>query len=276
VTRLNWLTLVAGVGLAALSLYFSATGLVSLFAGAGVSIVVLAIVFEVAKVATAAWLSVNLRLRVLPVLLSIGVLALSGVSSLGVYAYLGAAYAKGRETAVASSVTTASLLDEIRTLEGQRSALMREIAVVPTNQGRNRSRILAQLTPRLATLDSLILDRRAQQRTAATRAAVAGIGELKYAADLLGVTEDRLARGIMTTLAFLLDPLAVLLLFASGVKRSVTGAVVEHLPDVVELASVGRIDGTEPQTSQGPTRSADAMTRRSLQGGAKLHPLRRR
>ena len=78
-------TFLAGLFLAGISLTFSATGLVHLFARAGAAVIVMAVAFEMAKVATTVCLIDNLRFRLVPILLSVTLVCLVGISSIGIY-----------------------------------------------------------------------------------------------------------------------------------------------------------------------------------------------
>jgi len=60
----------------------------------------MAIAFEMAKVATTVYLINNLRFRLVPILLSVALVCLVGISSIGIYGYLGKAYNEGRAEAV--------------------------------------------------------------------------------------------------------------------------------------------------------------------------------
>jgi hypothetical protein len=242
------LPLVAGLGLAALSLYFSATGLVHLFAGAGAAIVVMACAFELSKIATTVYLAQHFRLRLLSVLLGGALLCLSGVSSLGVYSYLGSAYAAGRRTAATGASTVAVLTEELRQLEADRARLYAQVDAVPATHSTARQRLLRTVQPQIRTLDSAVaVKREVLGKARITQVATEqDIGELRFAAELFGTSQDGLAKLVVTVLAFLLDPLAVMLLLASGVKRQaavVPETEVEPEPDVLPCTRTDFHDG---------------------------------
>jgi hypothetical protein len=220
VRHLRNLPLLSGLFLAGISLYFSATGLVHLFAGAGLSILVMAIAFETAKVAITLHLIQNFRVRLVPLLLTVGLLCLVGISSLGIYGYLGRAYDQGRTTAVTGAGTIEIVASEITAIEADRDRLLRQVESIPAAQGTNRRRMLATVQPEIDRLSATITEKRTELSTLRRSQITAeqDIGELRFAADLFGTTQDGLAKLVITVLAFLLDPLAVLLLLASGVK----------------------------------------------------------
>lgn len=216
---INW-TFMAGLLLAAISLIFSGTGLVHLFAGAGIAIMVMAVAFEAAKVTITIWLLRNFRWRFLPLALVVCLLALTSVSTVGIYGYLGKAYNTGRKDAVVATGNTENLQSQITSLEADKDRLYKQIEAIPANQGTNRRRILATVQPRIDKIDARLVPLRdsLSKLSATSTAKEQDIGELRYAADLFGMSQEELARLVITILAFLLDPLAVLLIQASGVK----------------------------------------------------------
>jgi hypothetical protein len=216
----NYLSLAAGVFLAAISLYFSSTGLVHLFSGAGSAIIVMAIAFELAKLSGVTWIIRNGRRSVLTAAMGLALTCLVGISSLGVYGFLGRSYAAGRTESVGASTTIASLSATVTSLESDKDRLYKLIEAVPANQGSNRRRIQAQTQPRIDRLDRVLRAKRDSLAVAQSHQVTVSndIGDLRFAAELFGTSQEGLAKLIITVLAFLLDPLAVMLVLASGVK----------------------------------------------------------
>lgn len=221
-------TFLAGILLAAISLFFSATGLVHLFAGAGTAIMVLAGAFELAKVVITVFVARNGWRRAITYPLTISLLFLSAISSLGIYGYLGNAYNSGRSASVDYAAGVAVYTDDVAKLEAEKERYLSFVEEIPDNQGTNLRKMIATVRPHIAEIDetltmkrdSLNYYRRLQANTAND------IGELKYAASLFGTTQDGIAKFVITVLAFLLDPLAVLLVAASGVKGRTAEVVV--------------------------------------------------
>lgn len=249
--RIN-LALIAGIFLASISLWFSATGLVHLFSGAGIGIILMAIGFEMAKISGVTWLIRNGKKNLLSVGLVAATLLLTTVSSLGIYGYLGRAYASGRSSDVATSTEVATLSGSIAALSSDRDRAYALIASVPANQGTNRLRIQKQTQPQIDRIEAKLAVLRDSLAAAKSRQATVSndIGDLRFAADLFSTTQEKLARLIVTVLAFLLDPLAVMLVLASGVKgkREEVEAPVEapfvmrdytYVPEVGSHAQLG-------------------------------------
>jgi hypothetical protein len=221
--RINF-PFVAGLLLAAISLFFSATGLVHLFAGACMAIMVMAGAFEFAKIVLTVQLVRHGWRRVLAFPQAIALLCLTAISSIGVYGYLGRAYNVGHKAATVGAGSITALEQQVNALETDRDRLYAQIEAIPAAQGTNRRRLTTTLHPQLQALDASIQSKR--DSLTRVRTAQVGhetdVGELRYAADLLGLSQEGLARWVITVLAFLLDPLAVLLVTASGVKRRQT------------------------------------------------------
>lgn len=217
--RINW-TLLAGLCLAGISLTFSATGLVHLFAGAGVSIVVMAIGFELAKTTLTIHMLQKYRKPAWATALGVPLILLTAIASIGIYGYLGKAYNEGRADVVVGAANVAVVEQEITALEKERERLFGQIEAIPAEHSTNRRRLSESLQPRIDAISQQI-DVKAKERATAQRGQAKteqSSGELRYAAELFGVTEEGLAKLVITVLAFLLDPLAILLILASGVK----------------------------------------------------------
>jgi hypothetical protein len=254
--RIN-LPLLAGLFLAAISLWFSATGLVHLFAGAGSAIVVMAIAFELAKVSVTIWLMNNLKLRPLPIVLLFSLFVLSGISSIGVYGYLSRAYDSGRVVAKTGEAGITGILNYRNSLVQDRERIYRMVDAIPAEHSSNRIRVTQEFSPRIARLSTQIdsLDALLAKQQEAQVAKTTDIGELRFAAKLFGTSQDGLASRVIILLAFLLDPLAVCLLLASGVKKK---PKYEYVPetemacDVAEERTNGRYYCTRNRGHTGP------------------------
>jgi hypothetical protein len=255
----------AGLLLAGISLYLSASGLTHLFGESSAVILALALGFEGAKVAIVMYLIRHFRWRLLPLGLAASLVLLSGVSSLGIYGSLGRAYNSGRGAAVVSQSEVTTLTASIQSLEADRDRLYRQVEAIPATQGTNRRRVLAQVQPQIRALDAQIGDQRSQLLTATQRSAAVqnDIGDLRYASELFGVPQDRLAMWIITVLAFLLDPLALMLLLASG-KRGLAEPAARAVESPVAPAAPATVNATVTlprfALSAVPAKLADVIT----------------
>lgn len=214
-SRINW-TFLSALCLAGISLYFSAHGLASLFAGIGTASIVLAIFFEFAKVTTTLYLIWNWGLRLLPILLAGCVMILVLISSAGIYGYLRGAYQEGRIGQAESSGEIGFLEEQIRMWEADRDRLYSLVDALPETHSTNRLRTLAEVQPQIQELNAKIEAKRGEMISLRLGEGHTP-GHYAPAAEMLGVSETQLVSALITTLALLLDPLAVLLVLASGV-----------------------------------------------------------
>lgn len=215
--RVN-VTFLAGLALAGISLTSSAHGLISLFHGA-LFAVALAIALEFGKLAGTLYLITSWRLRPMPIAISFVVLCLVCISTVGLWGYLGQQVNAGQRNAAVSSQTVTNTRDEVASLERDRARLD---ALVQSQPPLYRRRMYAQVAPQLMRMDSLLREKRAE--LSRSREVATGrqqdIGQLRYAAEALGVEQTAFVRWFIAAIALLLDPMAVLLILASGVKQA--------------------------------------------------------
>lgn len=218
--KINYIFL-SGVLCALVSLFFSAHGLITLFAGAGFGIIALAIVLELAKVTSVVYLIANFRARALPLAMALVVTVLVLVSTVGIYGYLGQAYSRTRADVAATTGDIAVVEADIEALTEERADRLAVLETIAADQGTNRRRMLQDIQPQLDELDRRIAEKR-DSLSVLRRQEVRkehDVGQLKYAAELLGLSGDTLARLVIATLALVLDPIAVLLILASGIHH---------------------------------------------------------
>lgn len=237
----NYLTLTAGLLLAAISLFFSATGLIHLFAGAGLSVAIMAIAFEISKISITVYLLGATRQgdRVLRICLGICLVVLVMVSSVGIYGYLGKAYNAGRMGAIVGGEQVAHLEAVLKAQIENRGHFLRQIYEIPAEHSTNRRRLMRQVQPEIDRLTRSIDSLTRELGPLKTRqvATEHDIGELRFAAALFGTTGDGIAKWLISALAFMLDPLAVMLVMASGVKGRKQEVETEVLTDEERLFS---------------------------------------
>lgn len=272
-------TFVSALMLAGMSLYFSAHGLVSLFRGAPLAIILFAGVMEWGKVIATIEILRRRSLQPITVLLGVALFLMVSISTVGIWSYLGTAYTAPRKTAVVGRAGVESAQANLSALEADRAGLYRMVEEIPPEHSTNRGLILAQIQPQVQHVDSMIVQQRA--KLAALQTAQAGtdtdIGQLEFAAAQFGVSGDRLARWVIAVLSFLLDPLAVLLVLASGVHfghstRDASGdgdlpgepgvPVLTLLPE--EAAPMGM---SEEKEQEAPPRKESSSNRWSSVGG---------
>ena len=241
---MKWLTLFTAVTLAVCAAYFSIVGLMTIFSGAAISIMVMAGVLEFAKLVSAAWLHyewdrINLLVRTY---FTIAVLVLMFITSMGIFGYLSKAHI---ETAVSvggnnelqiqnlerrisyeqkaiddSEIVLSQLDSTVQTLIDYDRIRGPEGAIATReSQKEERDRLNDSISTALNNIDNLqaeLLPLKQQQLELEVE-----IGPLKYIAELIYGKEnardnfDVAVRGIIILLVVVFDPLAVMLLIVS-------------------------------------------------------------
>jgi hypothetical protein len=217
-----YIFLLAGVGLliSSVGALFSIFGLTHLFAGAPLSVGIMAGALEAAKLVVAGflyryWGHVN---RIMRTYLSVAIVVLSLITSMGIFGYLSHAYQK-------SSVVAKTQQMKIDTLKAQNAEVLSEIDRIEKfidNVPKNR--ITKKFT--------LYENSRKQVRALTTRSqgilsdmhqlelglvvTQTDVGPLYDVSEAFGVKVDTVAKFLILIFVSVFDPLAICLVFAWG------------------------------------------------------------
>ncbi len=239
-----WLTLLSGLTISAVAVYYSVAGLVAIFAAAVIPIIIMGVALEVSKLVATIWLKWNWQRAPLAIksYLIVAITVLMLITSMGIFGYLSKAHL---DQAVPTGDVAAkvSLLDEkIKTerdnIETARAALKQMDAQVDARLSRSEDekgaeravQIRRQQQAERGRLQKEISD--AQTRIAKLneeRAPIASelrkveaeVGPIKYIAALIyGDNPDanlleKAVRWVIIIIVLVFDPLAVILLLAS-------------------------------------------------------------
>jgi hypothetical protein len=249
------LTLISGLAISAVAIYYSVLGLASIFAAAVIPIVVMGTILEVSKLVAAWWLKSNWHRApfLLKSYLLVAVIVLMFITSMGIFGFLSSAHSD--QTLVSGDVSSQiELYDEqiknerdnienartlIKQLDdaviGIQSGEGREIRnrdgttrienpaeralAVRRSQSRDRANLSAQIEASQKAIQA-IQEKRAPI-AADLRKVEAEVGPIKYIAKLIygDSTDNDLLEKAVTWVIILIvavfDPLAVLLLLAS-------------------------------------------------------------
>jgi flagellar basal body-associated protein FliL len=238
------LTLISGLAISAVAIYYSVQGLAAIFAAAVIPIVVMGTILEVSKLVAAWWLKANWHRA--PILLKsyllIAVVVLMLITSMGIFGFLSKAHTD-QAVPAGDVVSQVALYDEkIKTqrdnIETARKALLQMDAQVDQLLGRsadergaeravqvrrNQARERARLQNEIAVAQTEIAKLNEQKAPIAgqLRALEAEVGPIKYIAALIyGDNPDanvleKAVTWVIMVIVFVFDPLAVLLLLAS-------------------------------------------------------------
>lgn len=235
---LKYLLLISALFVAFCAAWFSVVGISSLYIGAVIAAMIMALSFEMAKLVGASflyryWKEIN---RILKYYMLIGVIVFSVITSAGIYGYLTAAYAAAT-TEFSSKEQEVSVMgirqNSINTLLQSNESRLREMQSYRTNQ-ENRLNQLAgrqgfltqqsivrqaetdirnlrqENTKLVGERDSLEI---AKSRMMTQAVATSGkIGTFWYVARALGVTLDSIVKWFTLLIVVVFDPMALALL----------------------------------------------------------------
>ena len=249
---LNYLALLTSIIIAGIAAYFSVIGMATIFAGAFMGTIVMMSALEFGKIVTAAYLHLFWdKLNYMKYYLTLSVVVLMLITSLGIFGYLSKANIE--TTLVGDSYTLEmSIIDKrINAKEAQLSRLEERVAnldnIIVTARPQDRNYIdRRQRDERIEIAndidiivddivklneDKLPIERKQLEQEGE-------IGPIKYVAEVIyGQDEsvkylDNAVRWVIFALIFVFDPLAILLLVTSvGLMNR---RIQEEKPQVVE------------------------------------------
>jgi len=236
--------------------FYSVSGLSKLFAGAAFAVILMASSLEVAKLVIASllyqyWNKVN---KVLRTYLSIALVVLVIITSMGIYGFLSAAY---QETAALAGNIDAQIAlietkrDNVReqltvynvekvTVNGAVSDLRAGLAnnviqykdpetgeIITTTSSSTRKALEKQLdqaierqteiNTRIDNLNQQLFDYETEIVDISSNAEIAGeLGPLKYLSGLTGLPMDKIINYLLLVIIFVFDPLAISLVIAAN------------------------------------------------------------
>lgn len=241
-----WLTLLAGLAISGVAVYYSVIGLTAIFAAAFVPIIIMGVTLEVSKLIATLWLKQNWRHTpfLIKAYLMAAILVLMIITSMGIFGFLSKAHLD--QTVPNSEIAAKiALLDEkIRverdTIETARKALRQLDAAVDQvlarsndergatnsanmrrNQQRERTTLQNDISKAQQRIDQITLER--SPLASELRKVEAEVGPIKYIASFFyGITDstvlEKAVTWVILTLIIVFDPLAIVLLLASQIS----------------------------------------------------------
>lgn len=239
-----YLTLISGLTISAVAVWYSVAGLVSIFAAAAVPIIVMGVALEVSKLIATVWLKMNWSRA--PILIRTYLIAaiaiLMLITSMGIFGFLSKAHLD-QNMISGDVVDKVAIIDEkIKTqrdnIEAARKALIQMDAAVDqtmarstseqgadkaANLRRSQQRERAALQKDISTAQAAIAKLNEERAPMAKdlRAIEAEVGPIKYiAAFVYGSNPDanlleKAVTWVIIIIVVVFDPLAVILLLAS-------------------------------------------------------------
>jgi len=244
----RWLILTTGIALSVVSAWYSVTGLVAIFAGASLAIIILGGTLEFGKIILASWLYRNWKY--IPFLMKTyftsALLILMLITSMGIFGFLSKAHldqvapsgdvvAKieriddsiSRERArVARAEQQLSQLDKAIDSIIDRNNRAQTALQLRNQQKKERDTLAAEIKDAQKNIDTLLDERSPLLK--ATRAIKLEVGPIRYVSELLYGADgekdlEAAIRIMILLLVMVIDPLAVLLIIAASrdLKREV-------------------------------------------------------
>ena len=208
----------AAVSVSLIGAYFSVTGLAHLFSGAQGAVMVMAGALEGSKLIAAGflhhnWKSLNVLLRTY---LTVAVMVLMMITSLGIFGYLSNAYQKSSLDIKNSAIGETTLRAELERTSLEQKRLQRQIDDIPLSRVNRRSSLQKDLEPEFRRLRAkeTELNEKLSSHLEKKNSYQAEVGPLVYVAESFGMTMDQVAKWFILIFVSVFDPLAICLVFA--------------------------------------------------------------
>jgi len=284
-----WSTLLSGLTVSAVAIYYSVAGLVAIFSAAVIPIIVMGVALEISKLAGTVWLKQNwsrapyfIRAYLLA---AIAILML--ITSMGIFGFLSKAHSD--QSLVSGDVQSKIAVydDKIKTakdnIEANRKALRQMDEAVDQVMGRSsdekgadkavqlrraQQKERARLQSEIAA-EQKIVSAVSEERApiaAEVRKVEAEVGPIKYiAAFIYGDNPDanileKAVTWVIIIIVVVFDPLAVILLLASQYSFQWFRKQEEETPEVVEKVTALEEPEAELEEESAPNQSWPAAT----------------
>lgn len=244
------LLFLAGFLLSATAAYYSVLGLIAIFNGAMIPIIVMGASLEFAKVVTASylyrhWKQISLSMKAY---MTTAVVTLVLLTSMGIFGFLSKAHLEhaastGADvTAVVAELQAEIDVDNKIVADADKQLSMLDGTVKSYNTIRRQQQMRKEIiAEKRAAMQRL---RENNKKLAAANLEVkkveVEVGPLKYIAELFYGKEnasshlDSAVRGVILMLIFVFDPLAILLLISASTTFNTTNKVHEKKEEIIE------------------------------------------
>ena len=209
-----------GLLISSIGAFFSIIGLTHLFAGAPISVGVMAGALELAKLVVAGflyryWGHVNVVMRSY---LSVAIIVLSAITSLGIFGYLSHAYQTSSLEMKTQQIQITQLKSQDAAIQGEIQKMEKFISEVPRNRISKKFVLYEQSRKQVKELNQQSAELIAQINTLQLKnvATQTDIGPLVDVAEITGISVDTIAKTLILIFVLVFDPLAICLVFAWG------------------------------------------------------------
>ena len=212
------LLVVSGLCISAIGATFSIIGLAKLFAGASSSVAVMAAALEFSKLVVAGflyryWGHINKLMRLY---LSLALVTLVGVTSLGIFGYLSEAYQRSSLSMKSQEIKMVDLREENARINTEVSEIQKFVAEVPRSRISKKFELEKAAEPRISALRrrSEEIYNEMHELSQNNLIAQTKVGPLVYVADTFHTQVDTVAKYLIFLFVSVFDPLAVCIVFA--------------------------------------------------------------
>jgi hypothetical protein len=274
------------VGLAALFIagsaaFFSVFGLSKLFAGAALSVIIMAGSLEFGKIVGAAflyryWDKINTLLKIY---MTTGVIVLVGITSAGIFGYLSNAYQGATIEFEKQSTTLIYKEDRLEQLEEDKVYLKEEleqaITSLPDNYITAKRKLREEYNPKVLELNDMILQIKQEVGDLKVGLIETGVdvGPAIYLARAFKTDIDTVVKFFIFILIFVFDPMAISLIIAYNRVLDDDINKTERINEMFDMYKRSKVSKKEPESKkvvekviEGPKPS----TRRDYGRGAKI------
>jgi hypothetical protein len=290
---LAYLTLLCGLTISAVAIWYSVAGLVAIFAAAAIPIIIMGTVLETSKLVATVWLKWNWTRApfLIKTYLLTAILVLMMITSMGIFGFLSKAHID-QAVPAGDSVAKVQIIDEkIKIQEDIIAQFRKDLAILNTQidkftelgavsrgvaernrQQAERNAIIKKIEESQAAITSLREER--APLASQVRALEAEVGPIKYIAALIyGDNPDadlleKAVRWVIIIIVAVFDPLAVVMLLASQTsfqwfrqqRKEAEELAKEKLPQEPEPVDTGYVHGPWPFTVQEPEEVKEERT----------------
>lgn len=200
--------------------FFSISGLAKLFSGAPLAVMVMAGALELAKLVSASFLHRNWKEMhvIMRTYLSIAVVILMCITSLGIFGYLSFAYQNTSAELKNTLVRIDSLNSEQKKIQRETERLQKTVDEIPDNRITRKMDMQKELEPRFQALQKqdLAVQIQLRQENLKKLSYQNEIGPVIFVAELFNAKTDGVATWLIIMFVIVFDPLAVCMVLATS------------------------------------------------------------
>jgi preprotein translocase subunit SecF len=209
--------------------YFSVSGLMKLFSGAPMAVLVMGTALEMAKMVSASFLHRNWNSMhfIMKFYMSAAVGILMLITSMGIFGYLSFAF-QSTAAELKNTMTRIEYIEsEGKKVQSELDRLQKTIDEVPENRVSRRLDLQKELEPRFQALQRQSIEVQMKMRTESLKklSYQMEIGPIIFVAEMFGANTDKVATWLIILFVIVFDPLAVCLVLATSfaIKQKESG-----------------------------------------------------